>query len=251
MLQNDIRLGDVVVSTPGSSSGGVLQYDMGKAIQGAGFHPTGFLNKPPPFLMSAVGGLKSMYARKGNNLAQAIDKILAKEERIMDAGTHNRPDPSSDMLYKSTKVHGDQAKSCRDICGAEPGDLAERPAMRSARDGNDPAIFYGLIASANQVMKDATIRDQLAQAEGVLCFEMEAAGLMNHFPCLVVRGMSNPRLDLSRIPSTPSSLTSNLTRHLRLQRLAQEQSLAGVRSHDGSRLHQRSPQSDPPEPHRS
>ena len=56
---------------------------------------------------------------------------------------------------------------------------------------DDPAIFYGLIASANQVMKDATIRDRLASEENVLCFEMEAAGLMNHFPCLVVRGMSH------------------------------------------------------------
>ncbi|KAL8364818.1 hypothetical protein RB595_003883 [Gaeumannomyces hyphopodioides] len=37
-------------------------------------------------------------------------------------------------------------------------------------------------------MKDAQIRDKLA-GEGVLCFEMEAAGLMNHFPCLVIRGI--------------------------------------------------------------
>ena len=38
-------------------------------------------------------------------------------------------------------------------------------------------------------MRDAHIRDSLAQRHGVLCFEMEAAGLMNHFPCLVVRGV--------------------------------------------------------------
>jgi hypothetical protein len=25
--------------------------------------------------------------------------------------------------------------------------------------------------------------------KGILCFEMEAAGLMNHFPCLVIRGI--------------------------------------------------------------
>jgi nucleoside phosphorylase len=37
-------------------------------------------------------------------------------------------------------------------------------------------------------MKNATLRDKLAVENGVLCFEMEAAGLMNHFPCLVVRG---------------------------------------------------------------
>ncbi|RKK93250.1 hypothetical protein BFJ68_g15618 [Fusarium oxysporum] len=33
------------------------------------------------------------------------------------------------------------------------------------------------------------MRDKLAAEKGVLCFEMEAAGLMNHFPCLVIRGI--------------------------------------------------------------
>ena len=31
----------------------------------------------------------------------------------------------------------------------------------------------------------------MAATRGVLCFEMEAAGLMNDFPCLVIRGISN------------------------------------------------------------
>ena len=38
-------------------------------------------------------------------------------------------------------------------------------------------------------MKDACIRDKLIIEKDVLCFEMEAAGLMNHFPCLVIRGI--------------------------------------------------------------
>ncbi|PTB65719.1 hypothetical protein BBK36DRAFT_1082082, partial [Trichoderma citrinoviride] len=50
-------------------------------------------------------------------------------------------------------------------------------------------IHYGLIASANQLMKDATVRDRLSSQEDILCFEMEAGGLMNHFPCLVIRGI--------------------------------------------------------------
>jgi nucleoside phosphorylase len=51
-------------------------------------------------------------------------------------------------------------------------------------------VFYGLIASGNQVMRDAMTRDSIArQLDGVLCFEMEAAGLMDSFSCLVVRGI--------------------------------------------------------------
>ena len=38
-------------------------------------------------------------------------------------------------------------------------------------------------------MKDAYIRDKLAEVDDVLCFEIEAAGLINYFPCLVVRGI--------------------------------------------------------------
>lgn len=38
-------------------------------------------------------------------------------------------------------------------------------------------------------MKDALIRDKLIAQKDVLCFEMEAAGLMNQFPCLVIRGI--------------------------------------------------------------
>ena len=39
-------------------------------------------------------------------------------------------------------------------------------------------------------MRDAVTRDNISrQLEDVLCFEMEAAGLMDQFPCLVVRGI--------------------------------------------------------------
>ncbi|KAE8341670.1 hypothetical protein BDV24DRAFT_163215 [Aspergillus arachidicola] len=38
-------------------------------------------------------------------------------------------------------------------------------------------------------MRDAVTREKLRKKHGVLCFEMEAAGLSNSFPCLVVRGI--------------------------------------------------------------
>ncbi|PON26682.1 hypothetical protein TGAM01_v204183 [Trichoderma gamsii] len=59
------------------------------------------------------------------------------------------------------------------------------------RKPRDIRIHYGLIASGNQVIKDAAIRDKLKKDLGnhVLCIEMEAAGLMNNFPCMVIRGI--------------------------------------------------------------
>ncbi|ETR99603.1 ankyrin [Trichoderma reesei RUT C-30] len=48
----------------------------------------------------------------------------------------------------------------------------------------------GSTSSGNQVIRDGRIRDSLSsKLGGVLCFEMEAAGLMNNFPSLVIRGI--------------------------------------------------------------
>ena len=58
---------------------------------------------------------------------------------------------------------------------------------RPPRGNEGTVVHYGTIASGNQVMRDAAERDRVsAEFGGVLCFEMEAAGLMNSFPCLVI-----------------------------------------------------------------
>lgn len=57
-----------------------------------------------------------------------------------------------------------------------------------------PSIHHGLIASGSWVIKTSSERraDLIERVKrDVLCFEMEAAGLMNHFPCLVIRGISD------------------------------------------------------------
>ena len=170
----------------------MLQYDMGRTIQGQGFRHTGFLNQPPTLLSTAVNSLRAYYAAHGHRIAETIEEILAQKKRLQR--THKRPDPCTDRLYVSTKVHNNIDQSCDSVCGDEECDIIKRDRRRVENGDDDPAIFYGLIASANQVMRDATIRDRLAMEEGVLCFEMEAAGLMNHFPCLVVRGTFYPLL---------------------------------------------------------
>ncbi|KAF1820020.1 purine and uridine phosphorylase [Dissoconium aciculare CBS 342.82] len=64
-----------------------------------------------------------------------------------------------------------------------------RTVQRAARRSRRTHLHYGNIASGNVVIKDGRTRDQIAQQEGVICFEMEAAGLMDSFPCLVIRGI--------------------------------------------------------------
>ena len=183
--KHDIRLGDIVVSAPRDGKGGVFQYDFGKTIQDQSFQPTGFLNQPPMVLRTAVSGLKAYYESEGHRLEDAISSALEKKPRLRTK--YKRPGPITDSLYQATVIHPPNGDSSCAVCGDDPSNLILRP--ERTEDEDNPAIHYGLIASANQLMKDASIRDELAAERDVLCFEMEAAGLMNHFPCLVIRGI--------------------------------------------------------------
>lgn len=184
--KHDIRLGDVVVSASGNGKGGVFQYDFGKAIQNQEFQETGFLNQPPPLLRAAVNGLMAQYESDGHQLEEAISSILEKKPRLRKK--YKRPEPTTDRLYHPGVVHPPNGSSgCATACGDDSSTQIVR--AKRAEDEDNPSIHYGLIASANQLMKDASVRDKLAAEKDVLCFEMEASGLVNHFPSLVVRGI--------------------------------------------------------------
>lgn len=184
--KHDIRLGDIVVSAPREGKGGVFQYDFGKTIQNQAFQPTGVLNQPPTALRTVISGLRSEYEIEGHQIKEAVIGALEKKPRLRK--NYKRPDPGSDRLYRSEVLHpSENEMDCTVVCGDDPALLILRPERTD--DEDNLAIHYGLIASANQLMKDALIRDKLAAEENVLCFEMEAAGLMNHFPCLVIRGI--------------------------------------------------------------
>jgi len=182
---HDIRLGDVVVSSPSGGHGGVYQYDFGKTMQTGKFCKTGFLDQPPVLLRNAVASIRAQQEADGHRLDDAIGTVLNRNPRLKTK--YSRPEEETDRLYRAGFIHQPGEGECNEVCGIEPTNLV----LRQARSGDDdnPAIHYGLIASANQVMKDATVRDTLGEEKGVLCFEMEAAGLMNHFPCLVIRGI--------------------------------------------------------------
>ncbi|KAI7975373.1 hypothetical protein EIK77_004976 [Talaromyces pinophilus] len=183
---HDIRLGDVVVSTPHNGKGGLFQYDFGKTIQDQEFQTTGFLDQPPGLLRAAMGDIEAEYELEGHRLDETINSVLEKRPRLRKK--YKRPDFSSDRLYQSHIVHPpNDERSCEAVCGDDESKLIVR-SNRSDEEDN-PAIHYGLIASANQLMKDALVRDCLSAKKDVLCFEMEAAGLMNHFPCAVIRGI--------------------------------------------------------------
>jgi nucleoside phosphorylase len=174
----DIRLGDVVVSQPEGMHGGVVQWDFGK-IEEDGFKRTGSLNKPPRPLLNAVQDIKAEHMIQGDRLAEHLSKLAQGNPRM--AQTFMYQGTEHDCLYKSTYSHtgGETCNGC-DI---------RQTVKREPRTTTNPHVFYGNIASGNEVIKDSQFRDRIARELGVICFEMEAAGLMESFPCLVIRGI--------------------------------------------------------------
>ena len=169
-----VRLGDVVVSHPNASHGGVIQYTFGKSLPG-GFIHTGFLNTPPQSLLQAVANLRARHIEKNNN----VSPYLAISKSRAD---FRRPE-SEDILFMPTYDHIKDEETCGKCDKSKKVDLG-------SRGHNNPVIHYGTIASGDCVMKNGEERDLISSKfDGVLCFEMEAAGLMNSWPCLVIRGI--------------------------------------------------------------
>ncbi|VUC29558.1 unnamed protein product [Clonostachys rosea] len=156
-----VKLGDVVVSTPVDQYPGVIQWDFGKAEKDGKFKRTGALNNPPSALLTALTQVESDHEMYGSQISQYLDELKEKFPKL--APKYTWSDSRKDPLQEE------------DTSNSGPEDIV---------------VHYGLIASGNQVIKDANTRDEINEMLGgnVLCFEMEAAGLIE-FPCLVIRGI--------------------------------------------------------------
>jgi nucleoside phosphorylase len=180
--RRDIRLGDIVVSTSRGGIGAVYQYDLGKSTE-FGFIPTETSKEPPTVLQIAVNRLRDQYSSNNHRLQDVINNILENNAELRKR--YGRPDPQTDILYISGYIHQPGPESCAYVCSRDQIE------MRNVRDDEQqtPTIHYGLIASANRIMKNSSERDIMIAEKDVLCFETEAAGVMNDFPCLVIRGI--------------------------------------------------------------
>ncbi|CAH0028940.1 unnamed protein product [Clonostachys rhizophaga] len=175
----DIRLGDVVVGSR------VMQYDMGKITDG-GIQRTAV----PRLIPRSIGTIVSKLRAAHENLPSRIPEIMREKLRRRPDYWHPRV---PDRLFESTYTHRQMVTD-----GQHPIDVQIRTCdecdesrlqPRYERPTEEPHIHYGAIASGNQVVKDASIRDQIARDLDVICFEMEAAGLMDTLPCLIIRGI--------------------------------------------------------------
>ncbi|KAH0168199.1 Pfs, NACHT and ankyrin domain protein, partial [Aureobasidium melanogenum] len=185
--KHDIRLGDVVVSQPDGTSGGVVQYDLGKVKADGSFERKGMLNQPPLALLNALGKLQERHIKSASKIPSYVNKML-EEFPLMKRRRPNTPSymyqgVENDKLFEPAYLHmgGPSCAACE----------TAREMTRDVRDSTDPEIHYGIIASGDTLVKNAVRRDELAKStrEECICFEMEAAGIMNAFPCVVIRGI--------------------------------------------------------------
>ncbi|KAJ5753069.1 Disease resistance protein [Penicillium odoratum] len=167
-----IRLGHVVVSEPTGVHSGAIQHDHGKAKSGH-FERKGFLAPPPTALLNAAREVAVRRQRMD------YDPIWKNMERIQTSRRALRrfksPGAAHDHLYPSNYTHSQQGLSCEEG-GCDPRQRIEP--STDEEDGSFISVHRGTIASGELVVKDAEMRDDLAQEHGVLCFEMEAAGAL-------------------------------------------------------------------------
>lgn len=177
---HDIRLGDIVISYPQDTCGGVIQYDMGKIVTGGKFEHIGSLKSPPKALLTAVNTMRAAGLRDDPKYPEYLQKGIARTSRTRK--NFGQPNSQTDRLFQ-TKYDHPLGKSNCDEC---PVDWEE---TRDSREDNYPQPHYGIIASGNKVIKHGLTRESLRLGTQALCFEMEAAGLMLDFPCIVIRGI--------------------------------------------------------------
>ncbi|KAF3194416.1 hypothetical protein TWF225_006959 [Orbilia oligospora] len=156
------KLGDVVISTEWT------QWLFGKTKNGV-FEHVGKRYFPPKELSSAMSKLQAEHNLDETKIQQQLDKLRSENQKLS-------------LKYTSIENFGNSE--------GYPYQTSENGAFQISKGSNSARVHYGLITPGNQVVKDASLRDEidLRLQSKVLCIETEAAGLME-FPVVIVRGI--------------------------------------------------------------
>jgi nucleoside phosphorylase len=185
---SEMVLGDVVVSSPRGNHGGVVQYNRG-AWEGKGhLNFRGHTNGVPGDLIAAVNDFRAEGWSK-TNISEVLKQMRLKLDEKRQ-GQYDDPGPIRDRLFKDNYEHkGTEFDDCKDCCDADYTTSRSQRGESAYRSLDEPAVHFGNIASSNQLQISATERNRIQKVHDVVCFEMEAAGVMQEYPCVVVRGI--------------------------------------------------------------
>ncbi|KAK2924823.1 Nucleoside phosphorylase superfamily [Fusarium oxysporum f. sp. vasinfectum] len=102
----DIRLGDVVVGQPHGVTGGVVQYDFGKAKANGVWERTGLLDKPPAVLLKALANLQAEHEIRPSKIPQLVEAMLIANPGMKRPGSNFTYQGSeNDRLFPSDYDH--------------------------------------------------------------------------------------------------------------------------------------------------
>lgn len=171
-VDNDIRLGDVVVGTMG------LSYETSRTAFDNDFSRT-TSRVTDEGLRSAVTVLRARRLVDSSNIETILGKRFAAHPEF------NHPQ-EPDLLFEAEYSHHPSASTCLH-CDTS------RIVRREERKTSEHKIHYGPIASGLTVLKDGRARDRIAHAldDGIICFEMGPPDLIDDLPTLHIRGISD------------------------------------------------------------
>ncbi|KAL4778460.1 hypothetical protein BJX76DRAFT_352607 [Aspergillus varians] len=204
----ELILGDVVISE------GIVQFDLGSQ------YPDVFTSKPgaqtttlpPPRIRAKLAKLKGIRGRERLQ-TRLLNHVQTLQGKL---GTRKAgyPGVEKDRLYQSAYRHKHHRSLHCAVCSAyrvstDPV-CKETRAMTCEQLGchklNDflvprtrlqtsstapptPKIHFGLVGSGDTVMKSGEHRDATAATHNLVAFEMEASGIWDCLPCLVIKGV--------------------------------------------------------------
>ncbi|KAH8704079.1 hypothetical protein BGW36DRAFT_355458 [Talaromyces proteolyticus] len=203
----DLILGDVVISD------GIVQYDYGRQF------PDAFLSKSGPEIVARPGPkIRGMLAKlKGEPGRERVERKLSQHLRVLQDKLGQKraryPGTDKDELFQSAYRHKHQDPAeCR-LCSACEGGmnpvceearsltcqqlgcqkrlLVPRKRLHEASKGCPPRpkIHFGFVGSGDTIMKSGQHRDETAARHNIIAYEMEASGIWDNLPSLVIKGV--------------------------------------------------------------
>ncbi|KAL8743923.1 MAG: hypothetical protein Q9190_003772 [Brigantiaea leucoxantha] len=177
-----IVLGDIVVGTE------VVDLNRGARVAN-GFSFSGHTFLPSRELADAMNRLRLIHNLEGRT--QIPETLARLRKRIPQEGRSEYEDPSADAdrLFNDDYPHNNPRWPCSWYCNMKRSTLRRHRGKHAARDKDSPRIHYGLVGSGDSLVISSDQRNELYQASGAICFEMEATSLIANHHCLVIRGI--------------------------------------------------------------
>ncbi|KAF3920388.1 hypothetical protein ABW20_dc0102852 [Dactylellina cionopaga] len=195
--KKEIALGDVIIGKQ------VAHYDFGSQDE-KGFrkkdNPEDGLGRQGPevrgFIRKLESGTESLERRTSEYLPPilkscGVDTVDSLQDGVYPEDYwHIHQDPKNCSL-------GRRCQNGKEVCegalnsSCEELDCDNNELKWTSDPKPKPSIYFGSVASGDKVMKSATMRDKIAKEERIIAFDMEAAGLWDYLPCIVIKGVAD------------------------------------------------------------